>query len=407
VRDTPQRMHLYERLIAQLDVETPLVEIEAAIIDVAHDKTEELGVDWRLQLSTHVDIRSTQQEPPQRGGLATLIIGSQRNHLMARVNALAERGDARLISRPRVLTLDNLEAVLQSTREFYVRVAGREQVDLFNVSTGLTMRVTPTFVEEETAGGGKRFRLVVRIEDGNTAGTEVDRIPVVNRNAISTQAVVGDGQSLLIGGYEVEETRDGKSGVPVLSELPGVGWLFGRRSSGSRKVERMFMITPRLVNVAAAPAPAAPAVAPPAAPAKPAVSAMPAPAAVAPVVAAPVVPVAVPPATPAAAAIVARPDERAAVVVRERVAPAKEAASVPPPQMPADVSPPPAQPGREPVREPVREPAREPVATAVALAAVPATLPVSKPGTPAGLRSGSRVDLVEVMNALGLKVPSR
>jgi type III secretion protein C len=268
VRDTPERMPMYARLIEALDVDTPLMEIEASVIDVSDDKSEQLGIDWRAH-SKRLDVTSSPNTLAGTGGqernvandllystnplsagkglLGTLLFGNDRNYFMARVNALAENGDAKLISRPRVLTIDNTEAVLQSTREFYVRVAGRDQVDLFNVSLGLTMRVTPTLVED---GNGRRFKLIIRIEDGNTTGGgTVDQIPVVNRNAISTQAVVGDGQSLLIGGYVIEERREGRSGVPILSDLPGVRWLFGQRSSSVQRVERMFMITPRLVSL--------------------------------------------------------------------------------------------------------------------------------------------------------------
>jgi type III secretion protein C len=271
VRDTPSRMPMYARLIEDLDVETPLLEIEASVIDISDDKSESLGVDWRMH-GRRIDVvgspsglagRGSQPEAQRNaandllysnnplsagaGLVGTLIFGNERNYFLARVNALAEQGDARLISRPRVLTIDNTEAVLQSTREFYVRVAGRDEVDLFNVSLGLTMRVTPTVVDD---GQGVRVKLVVRIEDGAIQGNaSVDQIPLVSRNAISTQAVVGDGQSLLIGGYRIEERRNDSSEVPGLSKVPMLGWLFGQRANSLQRVERMFMITPRLVNL--------------------------------------------------------------------------------------------------------------------------------------------------------------
>jgi type III secretion protein C len=268
VRDSPDRMAMYARLIETLDVDTPLMEIEASVIDVSDDKSEQLGIDWRGS-TRRLDVASSpntlagdgsgqrnaandllfSQNPLSvgKGLIGTLLLGNERNFFIARINALAENGDAKLISRPRVLTIDNTEAVLQSTREFYVRVAGRDQVDLFNVSLGLTMRVTPTLVED---ANGKRFKLIIRIEDGTTnSGATVDQIPVVSRNAISTQAMVGDGQSLLIGGYTIEERREGRSGVPVLSDMPLIGRLFGQRSKELKRVERMFLITPRLVSL--------------------------------------------------------------------------------------------------------------------------------------------------------------
>ena len=235
---------------------------------MSEDKSEQLGIDWRAH-TRRIDISSSPNNLAGTGGLprsiandllystnplsagagliGTLLLGNERNYLLTRVNALAERGDANLISRPRILTTDNTEAVVQSTKEFYVRVAGREQVDLFNVSLGMVLRVTPTLIEDEQ---GRRFKLLIRIEDGNTnSGAQVDQIPVVNRNAISTQAVVGEGQSLLIGGYITEERSQSKQGVPFLSDVPVVGWLFGQRNSVVRRSERMFMITPRLVDI--------------------------------------------------------------------------------------------------------------------------------------------------------------
>jgi type III secretion protein C len=285
VRDTPDRMPMYARLIEALDVETALLEIEASVIDISDEKSESLGVDWRLH-GRRFDVAGSPNGLAGRGNLpdnqrnaandllyssnplsvgaglvGTLIFGNERNYFLARVNALAEQGDARLIARPRVLTIDNTEAVLQSTREFYVRVAGRDEVDLFNVSLGLTMRVTPTVVDD---GQGVRVKLVVRIEDGAIQGnSSVDQIPIVSRNAIATQALVGDGQSLLIGGYRIEERRNDRSEVPGLSRVPVLGWLFGQRGKSVQRVERMFMITPRIVNLrqvaeaALQPAPAA------------------------------------------------------------------------------------------------------------------------------------------------------
>jgi type III secretion protein C len=272
VRDTPERMAMYQNLIESLDVDIPLMEIEATIIDIADDKSEQLGVDWRVH-GSRVDISSSPNGLAGRGNsiggtnsagdlinngtgvlsagsglVGTLLFGNTKNYFLSRLNAMAENGDARMIATPRVLTLDNTEAVLQSTKDFYVRVAGKDQVDLFNVTSGLVMRVTPSVIDD---GQGRRFKLNVRIEDGNAnGGPQVDQIPVVNRNAIATQAIIGDGQSMLIGGYKIDEQRSGRSGVPVLSDLPFIGKLFGQRGMSANRVERMFLITARLVTSA-------------------------------------------------------------------------------------------------------------------------------------------------------------
>ncbi|MCY7314627.1 MAG: type III secretion system outer membrane ring subunit SctC [Rubrivivax sp.] len=266
VRDVPERMALYARLIESLDIETPLIEIEATVIDITDGKSEQLGIDWRSH-GKRFDVTSSPNGLAGRGNsptndasdllptnplvsagsgfVGTLLFGASRTYFLARLNALTESGDARTSSKPRVLTIDNNEAVLQSTNEFFVRVAGNQQVDLFNVTLGLTMRVTPTLIEDAQ---GKRIKMIVRIEDGNTNnGGRVDQIPIVSRNAIATQAIVGDGQSLLIGGYTIEESSNDRSGVPGLSNVPILGWLFGQRGNSTRRVERIFMLTPRIV----------------------------------------------------------------------------------------------------------------------------------------------------------------
>ena len=266
VRDQPERMPMYEQVIASLDQPSALVEVEATVIDVVTDNARTLGVDWRAH-AKKVDIVSSPSgltdaavsprpgndllysDNPLSSGPAglvgTLIFGSQRSYFLARIYALAERGDANLVSRPRVLTLNNNEAVLQSTTEFFVRVQGKDTVDLYNVNAGLVLRVTPTLVEEE---GKRQFKLLVRIEDGSPSGTrKVDEIPLVSRNSIVTQAVIGEDESLLIGGYVIDETRNDQASVPGLANIPMIGWLFRTDSRSTRRVERMFLITPRLV----------------------------------------------------------------------------------------------------------------------------------------------------------------
>ena len=261
VRDHPSRMGMYADLIAQLDVETALLQIDAAVIDVSEGNSQQLGIDWRLsssrlQLSSgagNLPLAPLPGVPAQTaaaqgpGLVSSLLLGTQRTSLLSRVQALAERGNARLVSMPNILTLDNHEAVLQSSREFFVRVAGREAAELFTVNVGLVLRVTPSVIGGEDQ---RRIRLQVRIEDGNTAtGAQVDQIPVVSRNAIATQAVIGDGQSLLVAGHIIDESQGGRSGIPWLSEVSGIGRLFGREARSQRRVERLYLITPRLISI--------------------------------------------------------------------------------------------------------------------------------------------------------------
>ena len=104
-----------------------------------------------------------------------------------------------------------VEAFLDRTEEFFVRVQGNQEVDLFNVIVGTTLRIVPHIVNEPM---GRRVKLIVQVSDGVRTTDTVDMIPIVRRNNINTQAVLAEGSSLLIGGLMREEQTSGESRIP-------------------------------------------------------------------------------------------------------------------------------------------------------------------------------------------------
>jgi type III secretion protein C len=265
VRDIPERMPFYEQVIRSLDVKPGLVEIEARVLEVRTDAIDSLGIDWRAHSGSadlKIDLRrrggrsynpvfNGPLPPPgartdlPRGGVLTTVLRDSGRFLMARVNALAQQGKANVLSSPRVLTLDNVEAVLENLNTFFVRVSGNLDVSLFDVSSGTSLRVTPLIVTE---GELKQVKLAIRIEDGSISGESVDRIPVVQRSTINTQAFVNEGESLLIGGYESTVDQQTRTGVPGLSSVPLLGKLFQYNEKQKTTVQRLFLLTPRIVQ---------------------------------------------------------------------------------------------------------------------------------------------------------------
>jgi len=269
-------------------------------MDISSDTLNSLGVDWRAH-TPHADFQTgngnnspitfnTTTEGGQIGGVGntnangsiitpigavfTASIGnSLRNYLLARVSALAQNGDANLVARPKVLTLDNNEASLENLSDFYVRVNGFQDASLFKVTTGTSVRVTPLIVDE---AAGRGVMMSINIEDGDISATQaVDQIPVVLHRTVNTQALIDEGTSLLIAGYSSEQKTSAASGVPVLSNIPVLGHLFKYDQKKLAKQERFYLLTPRLVTPATAasalpvqPAPLVPSV-PPALPSPP------------------------------------------------------------------------------------------------------------------------------------------
>ncbi|WP_321890030.1 type III secretion system outer membrane ring subunit SctC [Paraburkholderia bannensis] len=257
VYDVPAMMPAYERAISMLDRPQDLVEISAVVMDVSSDAARELGIRWGAGSSP-----GRQPSPPYGSGLPVLpgllpaqaavdggitlttLIGNSAHYLYEQIHALEQGGLAHILSRPRVLTLNNSEAVLASRNSVYVRVAGNQDANLFNIDAGLTLKVTPT-VEQGSERGN--ILLSIQIEDGSfDANSSVDGIPRVNNNSIITQALIGDGESLLIGGYEYERSQANSSGVPMLRDIPFIGALFRSDRTAVDRAERLILITPQI-----------------------------------------------------------------------------------------------------------------------------------------------------------------
>src|SRR5699024_7237607 len=177
------------------------------------------------------------------------IIGDEEN-LIARINALQTEGAVRVLSRPQVLTLNNLPAVLESAREVFVPVEGAFDVDLFNGYAGTVLRVTP-HVNDTLAM--PRIRLSIGIQDGDVQFSEDEvfeqsHVPIVSRTAINTQAIIDVGKSLLLGGLTRNSTSTTTSKVPILGDIPLIGRLFRSDARDRERMVRLFLITPRLVD---------------------------------------------------------------------------------------------------------------------------------------------------------------
>lgn len=248
VSDMPEMMSMYERLIAQLDVPSALIEIEAMIIDINTDRARELGINWNLNaggFSASFN-GSTLQIANNSSGSGTLP-GDAGNQLVAQIRMLESRGDARIQSRPSVLTTDNIGAILDLSETFYIRVQGERTASVSPVTAGTTLKVTPRLM----GGESPSIQLTVDIEDGQIQDRKIDSLPTVRRSTVSTQAVVRQSETLMIAGYSSDQNIENEQKVPLLGDLPLVGALFSTKSRTVQKRERIFLIRPKLVATAA------------------------------------------------------------------------------------------------------------------------------------------------------------
>jgi type III secretion protein C len=262
VRDLPERMAGHEALIRQFDVRVQQVEIEIHILEIQRDALDALGVDWRLhndKLDAQTGTGKTSQNGfngalagtadaaalTPAGGVLTAVVGNAGRYLLSRIIALQQQGLARVSARPKVATLNNQQAIMSSVQTMHVKVEAFQSAQLYSIRTGTVLRVTPNASLEPD---GWRIKLDVHVKDGRMLDTQVSNIPVTTESRIDTQAVVGNGESLLLGGYEVENASDQSSSVPGLSGIPIVGALFRQRSVSNSHFQRLFLVSPRILQ---------------------------------------------------------------------------------------------------------------------------------------------------------------
>ena len=250
IHGRPQRMDEYVELIRRLDVQPVLVELEATIIDVSSDSIDSLGIDWSVRGSKG-SFGVTQPPGASSTGTFTLstLWSNAGRELMARIDALSARGKARVIAKPKVLGVANRPAVMREKRVVTVKVAGNLEANLFQVEAGTLLQVTPQITSVPDNGGvSRRIKLSLYIEDGNFETDRVDNVPIVKRTEIMTEAHVGEGESLLIGGITTTSQSSQRDEVPVLGRVPVLGGLFRHTNEQAGQTERLFLISPRVIR---------------------------------------------------------------------------------------------------------------------------------------------------------------
>lgn len=269
VHDAEYRMPYYEKVIADLDKPVELIEIHAAIVDIDTNFKRDLGITYqgadpggKWGFGGEFSSSDARFNPlpvlgaPAGAGLSVSTIYTMgADYFLARIQALEQEGEARMLGRPSVLTVDNVQATLENTNTYYIQVQGYQTVDLFKVEAGTVLRVTPHIIREPS--GEALIKLAVNVQDDQNddePSTTVGAIPPIKQTKINTQAIVGEGQSLLIGGYYYEQKGRDESGIPILKDIPLIGNLFKTTSKSSKRMERLILITPRVIDLKNPPA---------------------------------------------------------------------------------------------------------------------------------------------------------
>ncbi|MFC4293086.1 secretin N-terminal domain-containing protein [Sphingorhabdus arenilitoris] len=243
IRDRPEAMEVYDGLIRTLDRPKVQVEIEAVILDLDVSKLSSLGIDLSFGVSAlggifggrlndggaSLDLRSVDS------------LTSPAEFVTAQINALQNKGYARVEQRPRLITRDN-EPAISDNRQIYPVVAQGERVaQIVNYRFGTFMKILPSVTRETDS---LMVRLNIDVRDGQLIGIQPNsNLPIIKNNLLTTATDIREGESLIIGGISIEETTRTKRGLPII----------GTRTKGYRRIERIVIITPRILSNRAGP----------------------------------------------------------------------------------------------------------------------------------------------------------
>jgi general secretion pathway protein D len=262
---------IIEEIIRKLDIPRSMVYIEALIMEVKVGKDFRLGTEWRVVGETSIGNRDTaygggfvnQPEqsalpgfgagiPPPGFSLGVFteaidIAGMQFNNLSAVINAFQDDEDINILSTPQILTTDNEEAKINVGENipYQTRISttDNETYNTFEYrDVGTVLTITPHISKD------RLVRLNISLEVKNVSSTSLDLQPTTGVRTIDTTAIVKDTNTIVIGGLIDDKTSISEFKVPLLGDIPILGWLFKSRSTKREKTNLFVFLTPRVVQ---------------------------------------------------------------------------------------------------------------------------------------------------------------
>ncbi|MDY7564682.1 type III secretion system outer membrane ring subunit SctC [Pseudomonas sp. RTC3] len=241
IYDLPKRKGLYKKLVKQLDVPRNLIEIDAVILDIDRNELADLSSRWNFKAGGVSGGANLLQ-----GGSSTLFI-QDAGKFSADIKALEGNGSASVIGNPSILTLENQPAVIDFSRTEYLTATSERVATIEPITAGTSLQVIPRSVNSD---GKSQVQLIIDIEDGQIDMSKINKEqPSVRKGNVSTQAVIAEHGSLVIGGFHGLEASDKVNKIPLLGDIPWIGkLLFQSRSRELNQRERLFILTPRLIG---------------------------------------------------------------------------------------------------------------------------------------------------------------
>jgi len=282
IRDLPENIEKVKELVARLDTATPQVLIEARIVEVDTTFTRELGVQWGgsytgykggtqygiggLQntsggINTAGAVNSTTATPYSStapstnyavnlpasigagagGGIAFGILRDNLRLDLA-LSALESSGKAKIVSSPKVVTVDNKEATIEQGTQIPYSTVSASGTNTQFIDATLSLKVTPHITPDG------RVSMKLEAKNDSQGETSATGQPAINKKKATTEVLIGDGDTTVIGGILQISRTENMAGLPWLSKIPVLGYLFRKDTNTARNRELLIFITPKILK---------------------------------------------------------------------------------------------------------------------------------------------------------------
>ena len=273
IRDTESKIGVMKQLVDGLDLEVPQVQIEARIVQADTTYSRSLGVQWGIQNLNQLGSNAVANFrtgntgsfgaqtsnflvnlPATVGGLTStpgvgFTIGKTDGALLdVRLSAGELLGLSKVIAAPKVTTLDKREAKISQGESIPYQTTSLQGTQTTFVDANLELTVTPQITSRDPKEVGKQIMMKVRAtrnavgSRSNTAG------PSIDRREANTQVIIRDGETMVIGGVFIDSQNNSVTGIPYLSRVPVLGWLFKQKTEIVAKQELLIFLTPSIVK---------------------------------------------------------------------------------------------------------------------------------------------------------------
>jgi type IV pilus assembly protein PilQ len=161
------------------------------------------------------------------------------------IAALETSGNLKIVSNPRIITIDNKEATISQGKSIPVRKLTSEgTVSTEFKDIKLELKVKPHITPE----GSIILNVNAKKEELDPTIPSVEGVPGTDKKEAKTNVIIKDGETLVIGGIYKTVNNDSQSGLPVAKDIPILGWLFKNKKKESQTNELLIFITPRIVK---------------------------------------------------------------------------------------------------------------------------------------------------------------